>query len=189
MTDDLDALFDAVANPTPMGSDDTDGASTMTEGIARYLGTLDLSSVSGSSVAARGALVDAYRQLRDIERLVHDRRVAIELAFIRAAAENGADEIRTSEGVVKLKAPNPGYDVKAQAMRQGLDRFVASGDISKEELDDACPVTITYGVNHTKLNKLARHRGDEVQAVIDANRTKREADPLMAKPQFPKPKT
>lgn len=156
--------------------------------IASALGRLDLASISGSSLTTRGKLVEMHAQLEAIERIVHDRKVMIEMAFIRAGVEQSADQIRTSAGVVTLK-PEPGkYETRAQAMRQELDRLIVDGVLSKEELEEACPVTVSYGVNHTRLNYLASHRGEAVREVIDRNRAKVPPDPLRAKPVFPKVK-
>ena len=180
MSDDFEALFGG-ERPTLLPDEPS-------KAIAEALGRLDLSAVSGSSLTTRGKLVEMHAQLEAIERLVHDRKVMIEMAFIRAGAEQSADQIRTSAGVVTLK-PEPGrYETHAQAMRQELDRLIVDGHLSKEELEEACPVTVSYGVNHTRLNVLANHRGDAVREVIDRNRAKVPPDPLRAKPVFPRPK-
>lgn len=178
MSDEFDTLFEqpeaGVQPPLEPASE-----------IAKVLGRVEIRSVPGSSLATRGKLVELHAQLHRIERLVHDRRIAIERAFVRGAVESGATEFRTSAGVVKLKVPSGSYETRAQALRRGLEQLIADGHLSKEELEEACPVTITYGVNHTRLNYLAAHRGEAVREVIEANRTKVPGELAQARPIFP----
>lgn len=185
MSDEFGSLFD---EPADAGGTSVELVVEPARQIADALGRLDFSAASGSSLPARGKLVELHAQLHRIERLVHDRRIALERSFVAAAAEANANELRTSVGIVKIKLPDAQYETRAQAIREGLTRLVAEGTLSKEEVDAACPVTITYGVNHTKLNALHRHRGDAVREVIDSNRHRIEPDPLAARPMFPKVK-
>jgi hypothetical protein len=189
VSDDFDALFGEDPRDESMAAavaEDGGAPADPSKLLARLMGAFDLGAVSGSSLAARGKLVEMHEQLREVEEFVSSRRRAIELAFVRAGAEQGADEIRTSAGVVKLKLPPGKYETKANELRQALIKLEAEGLISKYELEAASPVTVSYGANHTQLNKLARHRGEKVASVIDAHRVKVDPDPTQAKPQFPK---
>jgi len=160
----------------------------MVETVTRALAALEVPPVSGSTLTVRGQLVDLHEMLSRMETVIRDRRKSIELAFVRAAADTGADEIRTAHGIVKIKKGQASYAVKAQAMRRELEERVATGEVSGSELELACPVVISYTVNHTKLNALARHRGEEIAEIIERNRERIEPDPLTARPVFPRVK-
>ena len=179
MSDDFGGLFD--------GGRDEGSAVAVSQAaqLAGALGRLDLSAVSGSSLTARGDLVRLHAELARIERVAHDRRQAIERAFVMAGAEQGADQFRTDLGIVALQLPQAAYETRAQALREELQRLIPQGLLSQAELDAACPVVVSYSVNHTKLNVLHRHRGEAVREVIDRHRVRREPDPLAAKVRFP----
>lgn len=171
MSDDFGALFDVVLPP-----EESRELGTAVEALGRF----DLTTIPGSSLTTLSELVALRERLYAVERMARDRREAIDRAFVRAAAEAGADQLRTADGVVRFTLPAAQYETDAQAMRRDLERLVPR-ELSAAELDDACPIVVSYGVNHTRLNYLAKHRGDAVSEAIEANRRRVEPDRLRAK--------
>lgn len=184
--------FEALLGGTASG-DDAKGAdapapdeTAMVTALREILGALEIPSVSGSSLTVRGRLIDRWRFAKRVEEAARMARQTIELAFVRAGAENGSDQIPTPQGVVTLKAPATEYDVRPDPMKRALLKLAAKGLVSEKEIDEALPVTIVLGANNAKLNYLARHRGKEVEDAIERHRTRKPTDPLRARPEFPK---
>ncbi len=130
--------------------------------------------------AGREEIVVLLEQVRKIEHAARDRRKVLEYAFIRAGMELGAKEIKTAGATVRLKLSQSGYVTHDTALRDALITLVGEGDLSKAEVDAAVPEIVSAKADHRKVNALSK-RGDRVREAIEANREKREPDPLSAK--------
>jgi hypothetical protein len=95
----------------------------------------------------------------------------IDNAFRLAAKAIGADQLATTEGVVEIKRPAGIWKVDAGALQKRLLELVVIGGISEAEIEQVFTTTVETKADNTRLNYLARHRGDAVKDVIDEHRT------------------
>lgn len=145
----------------------------------------NLPAVLAATPEERYELARAREVLYKVEQAVRDRRKAIDLAFLRAAQEKKLDQVKLSSGSVRIKKPAATYETHGDEMRRQLLALAESQqNVTQEEIDEALALIISVKPNHTKLNYLARHRGEDVEAVIEANRTKQEPDPTRYRPEY-----
>jgi hypothetical protein len=133
-----------------------------------------------ASPEEREAIVCQLEQVRAIENAARSRRRALEFAIVRAAQKLEARELRSSDAAVRIEPPDRGYATKDVTLRHELMALVPKGDLTRAEVDAAVPETISAKADHRKVNALLK-RGGRVREVIEANRTKKEADLTYAK--------
>lgn len=181
--DDLGDLLDAAPSPDRPPPDISalvpllDAVREAVSGLASY-------PVKHASLEERADLVQLHDALLAIELPIRARRQSIELAFKRAAAEMGADEIRTATGVVRVTPARAEYEVDEQGLYDALRACVNDGLVTQDELDKALARILVFKPDHRQLNMLARHRGPQVQAAIDSHRSTRPSDPLSGRVDF-----
>jgi hypothetical protein len=161
-------------------------ADAVSEVLAYLPAPHELPRVLDISPEERMELARAHDVLWKVEKAVRDRRISIELAFKRAAAERKLDQVKMAGGEVRIKLGSGKYECKSASLRDKLLAMAKSDDanLTQEEIDAALPLQIEVKPNHTKLNYLARHRGDDVAAVIDEHRKKVPPDPMQAQVEF-----
>lgn len=176
----MDNLDDAIE--AQVGLEPADAVS---EVLAYLPVPMNLPNIMEASPAERYELARAREVLYKVEQAVKDRRMAIDRAFTRAAADRKMDQVKLSAGTVKIKKPTARYETKGHEMREQLLALSKEhGNVTQEEIDEALALIITVKPNHTKLNTLARHRGEDVAEVIEANRKKVEPDAHLYKPEY-----
>lgn len=145
----------------------------------------DIPRVQDATPEQRYELARAHEVLERVEKAVKARRQAIELAFLRAAAEMGSDQLKLAGGTARVTQRASKYEAKGHEMREQLLKLKdEQGNITQEEIDEALALIISVKPNHSKLNYLARHRGEAVAQAIEDNRKKVEPDPMTAKVEF-----
>lgn len=173
----LDDAVEAQVGLTP--------ADAVSEVLAYLPAPQNLPDVNDATPAERYELARAREVLLKVEQAVQARRKSIDLAFIRAAAARNADQIRLSSGTVRVKPGASRYETHGDKMREQLLKLAQDdGNLTQAEIDEALTVIISVKPNHTKLNYLANHRGEDVKEAIDSNRAKVAPDPLLAKPEY-----
>jgi hypothetical protein len=148
--------------------------------------TLDGFDPAVASPAERASVAALRAELREIEQLARSRGTTIDLLFKRAFAQMGARSLPAGGGVIRFEEGKAGYSVRDEALYAALAAFVTDGVLLQEELLAAIQPTTVYVVSHTKLNALARNRGDAVREVIEAHRTRLEPDPMSGRVIYPK---
>lgn len=187
MTDD----FDTIELPAPRGvgpriRSQADQLGVIADALTRTLdGPLDALDPSAASPGERAAVASVRGRLKDIEATAHSWGGTIDMLFKRSFAGQGARELPADGGVIRYEPGKSSYHVKDEALYRALSAFVG-GELTQEELLEAVQPITTYQVNHTKLNALARNRGDAVREAIEANRVKVEPDPLSGRVVYPK---
>ena len=145
----------------------------------------NLPHVLDATPEERYELAHAREVLFRVEQAVRDRRKAIDLAFLRAAADRKLDQVKVAGGVVRIKKPASKYETRGHEMREQLLKLSKEhGNVTQEEIDEALALIITVKPNHTKLNYLARHRGEDVGQVVEDNREKVDPDPLSYRTEY-----
>ena len=188
---DLSAALDAAeeeaqALDSALTEVDTDEAVALLRANAAVRGFADMMAALASlpqlhlvTTDERQQAVALLNNLAPIAEAIDMHRRRLEMTFRRIAIEEGADRILLGDGrTVTYKLPQGRYETKADAMRAALLALVPRGLVTQDQVDEALPVTVTIGENHTKLNALATHNGDRVRDIIEANRRKVPGNPL-----------
>lgn len=168
--DDLDALLEEETAPS--------SESNIQSLIRAFQGPMPDFAVANPD--ERSEIVRELEAVRAIRRAADDRVKALELCITRAAAGLKALELRTSEGSVRVKPAEPGYETREMPLRQELLGLVVVGDLTREEVDAAIPEVISYKPDHRRLNGLLK-RGERVRETVERNRKKRDVDLMRAR--------
>lgn len=132
----------------------------------RSLPTLRLDTPDQRELAVR-----LYNRLEPVETTVGLWRRMVESSFREFLTLRGADRATLPGGrFVTYHPPADGWEADGQAMKRDLDRLVADGVLTREQVDEVVVVEVYYRVNNTRANALANHMGDDVKAAIDGNR-------------------
>jgi hypothetical protein len=177
MLDELDALFEE-QGPEP--SAEASIPVSPTKALITILRGGTVPDFAAATPEERAELVYELEQVRAIKAAATDRARAIELAIGRAAAALAANELRTADGMVRIKPSDPGYDTEDAKLHAALTTCVGMGDLTKAELDAAMPTLIIYKPDHRKLNGLLK-RGARVKEAIETHRRKPAPDLLHGK--------
>jgi hypothetical protein len=168
--DELDSLFEPEAGVPASATAGLIIVQTALRGLAG-----PMPDFAAATQTERADIVRELEMVRAIRRAANDREKALELCVTRAADALGALELHTSEGTVRVKPSDPGYQVEEQALRSALITCVGMGDVTKAEVDAAITEVISYKPDHRKLNALLK-RGDRVKAAIEDHRRKGSPD-------------
>lgn len=132
----------------------------------RSLPTLRLDTPDQRELAVR-----LYNRLEPVETTVGLWRRMVESSFREFLTLRGADRATLPGGrFVAYNPPADGWEADGQAMKRDLDRLVADGVLTREQVDEVVAVEVYYRVNNTRANALANHMGDDVKGAIEANR-------------------
>lgn len=132
----------------------------------RSLPTLALDTPDQRELAVR-----LYNRLEPVETTVGLWRRMVESSFREFLTLRGADRATLPGGrFVAYNPPADGWEADGQGMRRDLDRLVAAGVLTREQVDEVVAVEVYYRVNNTRANALANHMGDDVKGAIEANR-------------------
>jgi hypothetical protein len=193
--DDLDALFDAPPPPVAV----------VDRSLMRVIGHLapliesvravltDPTStfalrLESATPAERAQIVHLRALLVALQAPIKLRLDALDAHARRAMDTLHADQLALPGGqAIMLEAGRVTYAVKEHELRAELLALAEAGTLTPEEVNEAVTEQVSYVVNHTRLNYLARHRGAAVEATINGHRTRVEPDATRARVRWPTP--
>lgn len=148
------------------------------------LADIEMIALHEATPAQRSQLATLYDEIDRVVRDATTWRDAILYAFRDAAIRLNAKEIPLADGVAQFVPPRDEWRVDVPALAAALRDMVRKGLVSQGEYEQVFTTKVEEQANGTKLNALARNRGDEVKAAIDAHRRLIPGDPLAAKVKF-----
>lgn len=173
MLDELDALLDEQGSESPAEQ----ASEGPTQALVKALRGGEVPDFATATPEQRTDLVRELEAVRAIKAAAADRERRLTHAITAAAVTLSARELRTADGMVRIKPSDPGYVVEDAQLHAALVECVGYGDITKDELDGAMPTFVVYKPDHRKLNGLLK-RGERVKTAIEAHRRKPEPDLL-----------